>query len=153
MLLTLLLGFLTVQSGLKASEIFKKENIKIKAKKKLVKEARASGRKILEGDNLVDSDVMQVQRRSIKVKRGEEMEIEDSSEVPDNIRIQNSSLANTITMNKVVNNTTTMPLTQISISPPKDSESDENEGNPYSDATPAEIARLDKLLAKEQTHY
>lgn len=149
----MLLGFLTVQSGLKASEIFKKENIKIKAKKKLVKEARASGRKILEGDNLVDSDVMQVQRRSIKVKRGEEMEIEDSSEVPDNIRIQNSSLANTITMNKVVNNTTTMPLTQISISPPKDSESDENEGNPYSDATPAEIARLDKLLAKEQTHY
>ena len=39
--LTLLLSFLTVQSGVKASQIFKKENAKIKRRKHLLKAQRA----------------------------------------------------------------------------------------------------------------
>ena len=50
-LLTLLLGFLTVQSSMKARDIFNKENEKIKAKRKKQKEAAkaASSNRILGG--------------------------------------------------------------------------------------------------------
>lgn len=59
--LTLLLGFLTVQSTLKARDIFKKENEKIKAKKKIAKEERREAResmnrkRVLGGDDTDDS--------------------------------------------------------------------------------------------------
>lgn len=45
--LTLLLGFLTVQSGFKAREIMRKENEKIKAKKKAEKEKKRESNRIL----------------------------------------------------------------------------------------------------------
>ena len=65
-LLTLLLAFLTVQSGLKAREIFNKENEKIKAKKKALKEQKRESQRILDEKA---KDVPQVERRSIKMIR------------------------------------------------------------------------------------
>jgi hypothetical protein len=53
--LTLLLGFLTVQSAFKAREIMRKENEKIRAKKKAEKEKKRESNRIL-GIEIEESD-------------------------------------------------------------------------------------------------
>jgi uncharacterized membrane protein YfcA len=83
--LTLLLGFLTVQSALKAREIFKKENAKIKEKKKAAKQAAAALGKERNMRILGDQSDMEVERRSIKMRRDDVSESDNETSVRESI--------------------------------------------------------------------
>jgi uncharacterized protein YacL len=97
-LLTLLLAFLTIQSFLKARDIFKKENKKIKEKKKKDKEERSIKRILDDGAHI------QVERKSIimlkdeftktelpSMVRDEDYIFDDqTSDAPESIRDKNS---------------------------------------------------------------
>jgi len=76
-LLTLLLGFLTVQSSLKARDIFKKENEKIKAKKKIAKEEKRDVRESRNRNRVLDGDGTE---DSIKKKKKTAKELFDESD-------------------------------------------------------------------------
>lgn len=94
-LLTLLLGFLTVQSGLKATDIFKKENVKLKAKKKALKEEKRNSKRFL-GDSVVDNTV--VERRSIKLSRERDNDnlYEETTDGAENFRATDTDALNNI---------------------------------------------------------
>lgn len=84
--LTLLLGFLTVQSGFKAREIMRKENEKIKAKKKAEKEKKRESNRIL---GIEETD---------EVKEDKDLNWEDNSNSSDPSFITTQSMV--ITGNK-----------------------------------------------------
>ncbi len=81
--LTLLLAFLTVQSGFKAREIMRKENEKIKAKKKAEKEKKRESNRIL---GIEETD---------EVKEDKDLNWEDNSNSSDPSFITSQSMVMT----------------------------------------------------------
>lgn len=92
--LTLLLAFLTVQSALKAREIFKKENDKIRQKKRENKKAAAALGKDKNIRVLGDEPDIQVERRSIKLRRDDATESEIDVSVRDSFVTEHGKTQN-----------------------------------------------------------
>jgi heme exporter protein D len=104
--LTLLLAFLTVQSAFKAREILKKENEKLRAKKKVEKEKKRESNRIL---GIEETD---------EVKEDKDLNWEDNSNSTDPSFITTNSI---VVTNNTGNKDTivTSPKAENEISSPK----------------------------------
>lgn len=148
--LTLLLGFLTVQSLMKAREILKKENQKAKEQRAAKKEALKAKRMLGEDAN-EDGD----HQRGIDIRQnvtGEsESDNEGFSSEDESFKNSSFSLDKKVAMNNTENSNTFLTSSEV-LTTVVDKKIDDN-GNPYELATDAEKARLEKLLNREATHW